>query len=305
MKRKIKWPDGRTFAFTIVDDTDGATLENIKPVYDYLAQKGLLTTKTCWAFPPKDKIYKGSSLEDREYTEYLKELSEKGFEMAFHNAGSGGHNREETLKGFESFRKTFGDYPKMHINHSNCIENIYWGAKRFHFPINVIYRLIASKVKSYGHMEKSEYFWGDICKKHIKYVRNRTFNGLNTLKEDNRLVYPECGKEEYANYWFSSSNGMNIEDFSKIMTKENIDRLAEEEGCSILYTHLAYGFVDEKGELDKRFKDAIDYISGLNGWFVTASEMLDYILKQNEYKKSYIYELKMDIKWLFERVMGN
>ena len=32
----VSFPDGKDFAFTIFDDTDGSTIENVKPVYDYL-----------------------------------------------------------------------------------------------------------------------------------------------------------------------------------------------------------------------------------------------------------------------------
>ncbi len=302
MRRRIEWPDGRDFAFTVVDDTDGATLGNIKPVYDYLAERKIFTTKTCWAFPPKDAVYKGSSLQDEDYVCYLKELSEKGFELAFHNAGSGNHTRDETLAGLELFRETFGHYPRMHINHGNCMENIYWGPNRFHQPIRSIYKKAAPKVRSYGHDEASVFFWGDACKKHITYIRNRTFNDLNTLKEDSRLVYPESGKEKYSNFWFSSSDGMNIARFRKVMARKNIDQLIKEKGCCILYTHFAYGFVDRNGALDAAFCNAIDYISKQNGWFVPASEMLDYIKQDRSYAASRAYEWKMDIKWLIERV---
>ena len=39
----MTWPNGKQFAFTIIDDTDKSTVENIKPVYDYLYSHGLKT----------------------------------------------------------------------------------------------------------------------------------------------------------------------------------------------------------------------------------------------------------------------
>ena len=36
----------KNFYFTIIDDTDDATLENIRPVYDFLTSKGIFITKT-------------------------------------------------------------------------------------------------------------------------------------------------------------------------------------------------------------------------------------------------------------------
>jgi len=303
--RKIKWPNGCDFAFTIVDDTDGATVSNVKPVYDYLYEKGIITTKTCWVYPVRDKIYKGECIEDESYKAFLLDLKEKGFEIGFHNAGSGGFKREETISGFEKFKDVFGDYPTLHINHSNNIENIYWGSNRFSGIIKLIYKLKRNSILSLGHDENSEYFWGDLCKKHIKYVRNRTFNGINTLKEDKRLVYREKGKEEFSNYWFSSSDGMRLKPFLELLTKENIDKLEKEKGLCIVYTHFAYDFVDENGNLNEEFKKAIDYIASKNGWFVPAGEILDYVLADKEYKPSKLYEMIMDIKWFIERVVKN
>ena len=83
------------FNFTIIDDTDDATLENIKPVYDFLYEKKIFITKTVWVYPPRDKHSKGDSLQRPEYLKYIKELSDKGFEIALHNVGSGDYTRDE------------------------------------------------------------------------------------------------------------------------------------------------------------------------------------------------------------------
>ena len=52
--KKIKWPHNKKFAFTIVDDTDGAFLENIQPVYDCLSANSIKTTKTIWVYKSKN-----------------------------------------------------------------------------------------------------------------------------------------------------------------------------------------------------------------------------------------------------------
>ncbi len=299
--RKIKWPDNHDFAFTIIDDTDGATVRNVKPVYDYLFEKGIITTKTCWVYPSRN-VYTGECLEDESYRNFLLDLSQKGFEIGFHNAGSGGFKRDETIAAFTKFKEIFGNYPGLHINHSNNIENIYWGSKRFSGLVKWIYRIKRNEVQSLGDDENSEYFWGDICKENVKYIRNRTFSGINTLKEDHRLVYKETGKKKYSNYWFSSSDGMRLDAFLKLLTKENIDRLEMEKGLCIVYTHFAYDFVDDNGNLSEDFKSVIDYIASKNGWFVPASQILDYVLENKEYKPSRIYEMLKDIKWFVERM---
>ena len=45
---KVAWPEGKAFAFTVFDDTDACTVENTKPVYDFLRDCGLRTTKSVW-----------------------------------------------------------------------------------------------------------------------------------------------------------------------------------------------------------------------------------------------------------------
>ena len=190
----------------------------------------------------------------------------------------------------------------MFINHSNNTENIYWGYERFSGLIRFIYKNLKGRIASEGTNPGSDYFWGDVCKEKFRYIRNRTFNGINTLKEDKRLVYRESRKNKYSNYWFSSSDAMRIEQFLKLLTKENIDKLQNENGCCILYTHFAYGFVDEDGNLNEDFKSAIDYLASKNAWFAPASEILDYIVADKDYKPSKFYEFFMDIKWFFERL---
>ena len=39
---KIMWPQGKRFAFTIIDDTDRSNVENIGPVYDFLYENGFI-----------------------------------------------------------------------------------------------------------------------------------------------------------------------------------------------------------------------------------------------------------------------
>lgn len=300
--RKIEWPNNKSFAFTIVDDTDGATLENIKPVYDYLLLKKIITTKTVWVFPTKDSIWSGSSFEDKDYLSYIKYLASNNFEIAFHNAGSGNFEREETLLALELFKKEFGEYPTMHINHGNNAENLYWGSERLSGLAKFLYNKKGNLVSSEGAKPGSKYFWGDFAKKNIKYIRNRTFNSLNTLKCDKRLVYREKGKMEYSNYWFSSSDGFRLRSFLQLVNKKSIDKLEKQHGCAIVYTHFAYDFVDENGRLNAKFIEIIDYLSSKNGWFVPAGQLLDYVLANREYKPSLFYQKKKDLKWLFGKL---
>ena len=41
MSRSVAWPEGKRFAFSVFDDTDGATVENVGSVYAFLGDCGL------------------------------------------------------------------------------------------------------------------------------------------------------------------------------------------------------------------------------------------------------------------------
>ena len=95
---KDRCQEDNKLIFTIIDDTDDATLENVKPIYDFLYGKRIFITKTVWVYPPRDKHSKGDSLQKPEYLEFIKDLNRKGYEIGLHNAGSGDYKRKEILE---------------------------------------------------------------------------------------------------------------------------------------------------------------------------------------------------------------
>ena len=131
-----------------------------------------------------------------------------------------------------------------------------------------------------GHIEGDQYFWGDICKRRIKYVRNFVFSNTNTLKNCPYMPYHDS-KKPYVNYWFASSEGPNVEVFNRCLSEKNQDLLEEEGGACIMYTHLANGFFNGR-EIDPRFKFLMDRLSKKNGWYVPVSTLLDFLLEKNE-----------------------
>ena len=263
------------------------------------------TTKTVWVYPPRDN-FTGQSLADEEYLSFVKDLQSQGFETAIHGVGSGSFCREEILNGFDIFKASLGDYPVIHINHAENPHNIYWGYDRYVFPLKNLTRLIYhNKKKFYGTDIDSEYFWGDLCKHHIKYIRNHCFNGINTLKYDPLMPGRNPDKLSCTNYWFSSSDGHTIQEFSDLIAPDNIKKLARENGACIVYTHFGEGFVDKRGEVQKEFSDRLRSLAGQPGWFVPAGVLLDYLLDQKsddlEYTSSYLRRL--DRMWWVDRIL--
>ena len=87
LPRPISWPHGHRFALTMVDDTDAAHVDNVKPVYDLLARLGMRTTKLVWLFQGESSAaIHGSSCDDPAYLAWVLALQQQGFEIGLHNA---------------------------------------------------------------------------------------------------------------------------------------------------------------------------------------------------------------------------
>lgn len=77
---KIKWPDNKKFAFTIVDDTENSAVENVKPIFDFLYKNGMLTTKTVWVYPLRDG-FTGECLLDNDYLKFIADLKQRDMKL--------------------------------------------------------------------------------------------------------------------------------------------------------------------------------------------------------------------------------
>ena len=304
---KINWPNNHDFAFTIFDDTDFATLRNVKPAYDFLEQIGLKTTKSVWTLKSKAKkvLISGETCEDRDYLNWLLRLKEKGFEIALHNVTNSSSIRKDTIYGIEKFNEYFGHYPFSFANHADCEESIYWGESRVTGIYRFLYFILKYKnVNRFkGHIEGNKYFWGDICKEKIKYVRNFTFSDINTLKACPIMPYSDPLKP-YVNYFFCASNGADVTSFNRLLSYENQDRLEEERGACIVYTHLGDGFTSNS-VLNKKSKTLLKNISEKNGWFCTVTELLNFLISIEPKKKILTkrYRKILERRWFIEKAM--
>lgn len=278
----MEFPHNKRFAFTILDDTDDATLENVKPVYDALKSNGLLTTKTVWpaACPEGSRIFfAADTLQRKPYLEFVHQLAIDGFEIAFHGATMESSRRERTLQALEFLKGEFGAYPALFCNHGHNQDNLYWGGRRFQTSwLRRVVGWLRKEGASYylGDVKDSDYFWGDLCRQHIRYVRNWTFPCLNILEVNPDMPYRLSGTP-YVNLWFSTSDAPAVEDFVRLLTRENIDRLEQAGGLCIVSTHLGKGFVKD-GVLDPQVQRIFQVLSEKLGWYVPVSEMLDYLV---------------------------
>lgn len=295
----MNWPDQKKFAFTVVDDTDKATVENVKPVYDLLAESGIKTTKTVWPISPcREGRVGGMTCQDAEYLEWLYTLKSEGFEIAFHGPTDHTSRREDTERAIEVFHELFGTDQFLYCAHGGQEESLYWGEYRIGGVCRKIYQL-ATRFRTHnwsrGHLEGDPLFWGDLCQKHVNYVRNFTYKEINTLGICSEMPYHDPSRS-YVNYWFASSDGAHIRSFCDLISCENQDRLEKERGACIVYTHFANDFLVD-GKLDPEFVQLIADLSRREGWFVPASTMLDYLRSQAEWSKNIDPKRLRQLEW--------
>lgn len=301
---RIQWPDGKSFAFSIFDDTDGATVQNVAPVYDHLSTLGFRTTKSVWPMGGKSQLSEtGDTCENPQYLDWILELQLQGFEIGYHMSTFHTSSREETLRGLNQFEFLFGHPPATMANHSRCAENIYWGAYRVS-GINRVWYNLATRFRRVtafrGHLDRDPLFWGDLCKARIKYCRNFTFTGINTLRACPFMPYHDP-ERPYVNYWFASSEGPWIGRFLDLLSESHQDQLEAEGGACIVYTHFASGFNDG-GAPNRRFRELMERLVKKNGWFVPVATLLDYILEfRGPYTISPQERVRLERRWLLHR----
>jgi hypothetical protein len=300
-KRSAAWPEGKQFGFTIFDDTDFATLENVAPVYSFLSDQGFATTKSVWPTRSEGAPFDGSTCEDAAYLAWLLELQQAGFEIGYHMAGPRTSTRECTSAALDRFRSHFGSRPKILANHTGCSENIYWGRHRLTGFHRWIYDTLSPGARSCGHVEGSPLFWGDLCRTNIKYVRNFVFKDIDTLRACPIMPYHDP-QRPYVNYWFASSEGSNVRSFVRCINETALDRLEATGSACIMYTHFASGFYND-GRLHPGFENLMKRLAKKNGWFVPVSTMLDHLLAQN--RGGVITDVersRLERRWLLQKI---
>jgi hypothetical protein len=309
MYSKIKYPENKTFAFTILDDTDSANMSNIEPIYRYLHSIGMRTTKTVWPLGYDDHLNSpymySSSLENKDYRDFMVWLKGEGFEITWHGPRMESSKREDILHGLEIFKTAFSNYPSLHVNHAMNADNLYWGLSRFDSPvIKFLLKLLRYDKRSFGgDIKDSEYYWGDFADKCIKYCRSFSFSELDTLKFNPSFPYKDSNRD-LVDYWFATADVDNILEFESRVTTKTVDKLVSKGGVCILSTHLAKGFC-KGGQVRDSVKRMLDYIANKDGWFVPVSEILDWRISEGFGKDIGVNErFNMEFKWALEQAAG-
>jgi hypothetical protein len=277
----IAFPGGKPFAFTIFDDTDVATLEYIRPIYELLERLGFRTTKTVWPLPyagPSD--YEGSdTLADPEYASYIRHLQQRGFEIAFHGARMESSERADIDAAFEVYRQNLGGYPRAYAAHGLNCDNLYWGVDRFRFRLwRALYAALGGRHErpAEGHRTQSRFYWADLAARHLRYMRSFTYDELNLWNITTAIPYRTPGTPG-VHAFFPSAFADNVEEFIELLTPERQARLEREGGLGIVSTHFGKGFV-RGGRVHPAVAELLTRLAQRPGWFQPLSTVLDHLV---------------------------
>lgn len=301
----VRWPEGRTFAFTVFDDPDAQTAEDGRRVYEFLAELGFRTTRGVWPLPARRaENSEGDTCGNPDYLRHTHRLQAAGFEIGYHNATKHSSYRDETAAGLDRFRDCFGHDPSAMANHYNA-EAIYWGPARVTPPLRTLYTFATAGRTSrrhFGDVEGHPYFWGDMCRARIRYCRNFVYRDVNTLAACPWMPYADLLKP-FVNAWYASSEGSNVRRFVRTLAEANQDRLEAEGGACIMYAHFGHGFV-RNGALHPRFRELMIRLSRQNGWFVPVSTLLDYLRSQRGFTTIDPPKRRsLELRWLSQKLL--
>jgi hypothetical protein len=277
MTATITWPEGRRFAFTVFDDPDAQTVEVGRAVYRFLADLGFRTTKGTWVIEPAERNSGGDTCASPHWRAHCRDLQADGFEIGYHNGAPGTLPRADIIRSLDLFREYFGHDPRSMANHYNG-DAIYWGKARLTGVQRAIYSMVSRRSPFFGHVDGHECFWGDVCRERIAYCRNFVFREINTLKACPYMPYvdPDRG---YVRAWYASTEAAKRPSFVRQIAEHEQDRLEEEGGACIMYTHFGHGFFED-GRLDPEFRRLMTRLAAKGGWFVPVGTLLDYIAQQ-------------------------
>jgi hypothetical protein len=307
---RIRWPDGRSFAFTIFDDTDKTTVENGRPVYDLLTGLDLRITKSVWPLapwgPPRTG---GSTCAEPDYLAWVLELQAAGHEIGFHNATDHSSRRSQTIEGLDRFRELFGADPRVGADHSGNEEAVYWGPDRLSgaraWAYSRAMRLSRpDRLAPQGHLPDSEFFCADVLRDRVDYWRNFTFARTDTLAACPPMPYHDP-KRPYVNWWFASSHAPTPLPFYELLAPGRLDQLEADGGLCVVYTHFGTGFADG-GTVDPRLRAVLEDLARRDGWFVPVSTALDHVRaeRRSEAPLTDAERRRMELRWITDQTRG-
>ena len=280
---KIVWPEGKQFAFTVFDDADWETLENVGGVYSLLADCGLRTTKSCWVVRgDPDKGYAGGANRRRRRplamaaaTCSRRDSRSAGTARTWHSLP----RRELTGRRWRSspsFSAIIPSRPRI----TPVDEAIYWGSDRltgFHSFLYNLLTALSQQPASIAATSKATNTSGATCA-----GRRSSISAISSFRTSTR-----CGAARSCRTTTRTGRTSTI-GLPRPTAPRCSDLIAaspsgsrtswRRRGAPASCTPTSPTVSPRGGKVDPQFEQLVRRLAAKNGWFVPVTTLLDYLL---------------------------
>ncbi len=299
------FPDGYSFAFTIVSDADAAYSRRLEPLFEVFDEFGFKITVTVFTFwadwtsngkiwldwiknRDSDGFFAPNSvpLMDEKEREFYIQLSARGHEIGMHTPSETSNTRADVIRAFEYFKEVFGCYPGVYVEHAvtrNKDAQASEGSKpgSTHFTTDLL--------NSYEPWVWVDDDCGVPDKHHSRFYDILAVNGspFNTVAAERYGIakaFLRTGK------WREADG----DGFLSWYSEGNIDALEKDRGLALVYMHLDSKWLDvETRKMRTPIKERLRYLASKNGWFAPAGVILD---RARAVHKLKLYHTKNSLK---------
>ncbi len=284
------YPDGHTFAFTIVHDADSAYSLRLAPLFDEFDADRLKITVTAFVFwadwAKKHKIWSrwvapiGSAqafldpfavpLADPAERAFYLGLAARGHEVGMHTATDTSDTTEVLAQAFVFFKEIFGHPPTVYVEHSGTsnketLENQGSNPRSAYYSLGILnrYRPWVWVDGDMGLPRNADPQYFDLAA-----TKGAPFTDAAARHYGIPKVFMRTGK-------WKSADG---DGFLQWYSQTNIDALEAHRGLALVYTHLNEKWVDPRTrKIRDPLRDRLRYLTSKDGWFVPAGTILDRI----------------------------
>ena len=282
-----RYPPGYKFAFTIVHDADSAYSERLRPLFDVFDQLGFkitVTVFTAWAdwahggaiwarwrssTDPGHAFFapKAVPLADRAEQVFYQQLAARGHEIGLHTPSDTSDSREQVRAAFEYFKRVFGHYPTVYVEHSAATNK----------------EALANR----GADPTSPYYCADLLNQYPAWLWIDDGGSLPAARDEH--YYEIRPSDAFRNAAAAQRYGTKKafmrtgrwghadgDGFLDWYSQEHIDALERDGGAALVYMHLDSRWLDPQTRTMRApLQDRLRYLSSKAGWFVPAGEILD------------------------------
>lgn len=298
------FPDGYSFAFTIVHDADAAYSRRLEPLFEVFDEFGFKITVTVFTFwadwakngkvwlewrgADDDEFFAPNSvpLADENERRFYLDLAARGHEIGIHTPSETSDTREDVIRAFEYFKEVFGRYPRIYVEHA-VTRNKEGQASEGSKPESIYFN--TDLLNAYEPWVWIDDDCGVPDKSHRRFYDILAVNGspFNTVAPERYGIakaFLRTGK------WREADG----DGFLAWYSEENIDALEKNRGLALVYMHLDAKWIDaETKQMRTPIMERLRYLASKNGWFVPAGVILDRVRAVHKLK---LYHSKRRLK---------